>query len=76
MSTVGFGDFHPVNSFECMVCVFIFIFGNAIFAVIISNISVMFGQISDFYSDHQEEEEELSRFFGLIFRFNKRLNLN
>ena len=35
LSTVGFGDFHPLNSFERLVCAIILIFGNAIFGYII-----------------------------------------
>ena len=35
LSTVGFGDFHPENSYERLICAFIMVFGNAIFGYII-----------------------------------------
>ena len=41
MSTVGFGDFHPVNDFERVMCLMIFFFGNATFTIVIGNIVEM-----------------------------------
>ena len=41
LSTVGFGDYHPMNSFERIICVLIFIFGNGIFGFIIGEIMAM-----------------------------------
>ena len=41
LSTVGFGDFHPYNNFERLVCAFILLFGNAIFGYIIGNFTEM-----------------------------------
>jgi len=38
MSTVGFGDFHPMNDFERLQCIFIFIFGLMGFPIIIKDI--------------------------------------
>ena len=35
LSTVGFGDYHPENSYERLFCAFIMVFGNAIFGYII-----------------------------------------
>ena len=36
LSTVGFGDYHPKNSYERLFCAFIMVSGNAIFGYIIS----------------------------------------
>ena len=41
MSTVGFGDFHPVNDFERILCLMILIFGNATFTIVIGGIIEM-----------------------------------
>ena len=35
LSTVGFGDYHPTNSFERLVCATIILFGNGVFGLII-----------------------------------------
>lgn len=35
LSTVGFGDFHPLNSYERIICLCILVFGNAVFGYII-----------------------------------------
>lgn len=35
LSTVGFGDFHPINNFERMFCAMILLIGNAIFGYVL-----------------------------------------
>ena len=37
LSTVGFGDFHPTNDIERIICAFILLFGVAIFSIVMSN---------------------------------------
>lgn len=34
LTTVGFGDLHPLSDFERLACSFIFIFGTAIFSYV------------------------------------------
>jgi len=41
MSTVGFGDFHPENDIERVLCLMILIFGNATFTIVIGGIIEM-----------------------------------
>ena len=35
LSTVGFGDLHPVNNFERIFCAIILLIGNAIFGYVL-----------------------------------------
>ena len=71
MSTVGFGDLHPENDFERIVCLFIFLFGNGIFAMIIQDMLQMFELIKCFNKEN-ERTEDLNKFFNLLCRYNKR----
>lgn len=54
MSTVGFGDIYPMSDFERIVCIFILVFGVAIFSMIMGNfISI----IEEFHSFNDELDE-------------------
>lgn len=37
LTTVGFGDYHPKSDFERLLCLFILMFGVAIFSYIMGN---------------------------------------
>jgi hypothetical protein len=70
LSTVGFGDFHPLNSYERALTAIVLLFGVAVFSIVMGN----FIEISDaFLSMNQEfdDGDKLSRFFGLLKKFNK-----
>jgi len=54
MSTVGFGDLHPMNDFERIICLFIFIIGNGVFAMIIQDIVQMFEIMKEFDKIHED----------------------
>lgn len=65
LSTVGFGDFHPVNNFERLLCAIIILFGNAIFGFIIGMFNEMISEMKSFESE-MEDAEALNSFFTLI----------
>ena len=75
MSTVGFGDLHPMNEFECIVCLFIFIIGNGTFAIIIQDIVEMIEIFKD-YDKENDEGERLNKFFNLLVRYNRRMPID
>ena len=69
LSTVGFGDYHPKSNFERVICAAILLFGVAIFSYMMG----IFIEILDKYQHLNadlDEGDELSKFFGLIKRFN------
>lgn len=69
LSTVGFGDFHPVNNFERILCAIIILFGNAIFGFIIGMFNEMISEMKAFESE-MEDAEALNSFFTLIQKLN------
>ena len=77
LSTVGFGDLHPMNSFERLCCVVIFIFGNGIFGFIIGEIMEMVDRIQK-YNLENDDMDSLNKFFNLISKYNyhKQLDRN
>jgi hypothetical protein len=70
LSTVGFGDLHPLNGYERALTALVLLFGVAVFSIVMGN----FIEISDsFLSMNQEfdDGDNLSKFFGLLKKFNK-----
>lgn len=48
LSTVGFGDYHPTNSYERLICAGIIYIGNMIFGLIIGMFNGMIDEIKYF----------------------------
>lgn len=48
LSTVGFGDFNPKSDFERLICMFILMFGVAIFSYIMGNFIQIVEQVRAF----------------------------
>uniref|UniRef100_A0A7S3FW38 Cyclic nucleotide-binding domain-containing protein n=1 Tax=Strombidium rassoulzadegani TaxID=1082188 RepID=A0A7S3FW38_9SPIT len=69
LSTVGFGDYHPRSNAERGICAFILLIGVAIFSYIMGNFIEILISIQDLNNDF-DEGESLSKWFGLIKRFN------
>ena len=69
LSTVGFGDYHPVNNFERITCAIIILFGNAIFGYIIGKFNDMIQEMKAFNME-MEDAEKLNSFFTLIQKLN------
>jgi hypothetical protein len=70
LSTVGFGDFHPMSNTERLFMAFGMLFGVAIFSVIMGNFIEMLNKIDDF-NEEFNEGELLARFFGILKAFNR-----
>lgn len=74
LSTVGFGDYHPRSNTERILCAFVLLFGVAIFSYIMGN----FIEILDIYKaldDDLDDGDNLSKFFGLIKKFNGHVDI-
>ena len=69
LSTVGFGDYHPVNNYERLICAIIILFGNAIFGYIIGMFNDMIQEMKEFNME-MEDAEKLNSFFTLIQKLN------
>ena len=70
LSTVGFGDFHPINEYEAAFTAAVLLFGVSIFSYLMGT----FIAISDSCIDLNEEfddGEELSKFFEIMKKYNK-----
>ena len=69
LSTVGFGDFHPVSDSERVVAAFLLLFGVAITSYIMENLNGMISALHNLQADF-EENDKLSLFMGTLERFN------
>ena len=62
LSTVGFGDFHPQNNGERILCSIILLFGVMIFSYVMGVFIEMISKFETFNTD-LAAEDELSKFF-------------
>lgn len=70
LSTVGFGDIKPITNTERMIGSFILLFGVAVFSFIMGNFIEMLMEFKIVTSEN-EDNANLSKWFGLLARFNK-----
>jgi hypothetical protein len=70
LSTVGFGDFHPKSNTERLVISQFLMFGVAVFSYIMGNFIEILNKFKNFTAEN-DEGENLSKFFGVIKKFNK-----
>jgi hypothetical protein len=75
LSTVGFGDYYPTNSFERLICALIIMFGNGIFGLIIGMFNDMIAELKEFQSEI-EDSDNLNAFFSLMTKLNNSYPLN
>lgn len=75
MSTVGLGDLHARSDYERIFLAFIFLFGVLVFSIIMSNFSEILEKVAEINAD-LDEGDELTRFFGLLKKFNGGRNIN
>jgi hypothetical protein len=54
-TTVGYGDILPVNGYELIWAIFIYIFGVGVFSFILSNLSSKFSEITRMDASNQEK---------------------
>ena len=71
LTTVGFGDFYPHSDLERLFVVFIFLIGIGTFSSFIGTFWEMLGKYNDLNS-YYEDYDNLSRFFGVLEKFNWR----
>jgi hypothetical protein len=69
LTTVGFGDLHPKTDFERLFIAFGLMFGVSIFSYLMGTFIEMFDRYRN-HNDSNEEADSLSRFFGILKRFN------
>lgn len=60
-TTVGYGDILPVNYFELVLCLFIIVFGVAVFSYILSNLSSQFSEITRSNAMNQERIQQIDQ---------------
>lgn len=70
LATVGYGDYHPVNDIERLICSFILLFGVAVFSFIMGNFIEILMSFKIVTAEN-EESENLTKWLGLLARFNK-----
>jgi hypothetical protein len=75
LSTVGLGDYHPRSDFERILVSIILFFGVAIFSYIMGNFAEILSEFKS-YNDELEEGELLTKFFGVLVKFNGYQHLN
>ena len=69
LSTVGFGDYHPVSDVERILGAFVLLFGVAIFSIVMQNFVDILTNLNEFNAE-LSEGDELSKFLGTIKKFN------
>ena len=70
LATVGYGDYYPVSNTERLIGSFIILFGVAVFSFIMGNFIDMLQEFR-FVTSENEENAKLTKWFGLLARFNK-----
>ena len=75
LSTVGFGDYHPKNSFERLWIALILLFGVATFSYVLGELLDIITKFSEFDRDY-EEAYQLAKFFGTLQKFNENIPIS
>lgn len=70
LTTVGYGDFYPVSNTEILVWSFVLLFGVTVFSFIMGNFIEMLMNFKIVTAEN-EDHANLSKWFGLLARFNK-----
>lgn len=70
LATVGYGDYHPVSNTELIIGSFIILFGVAVFSFIMGNFIEMLMEFKVVTAEN-EDSANLTRWFGMLARFNK-----
>lgn len=65
LSTVGLGDYTPKSNTERIFISFSLLFGVAIFSIVMANFIEILTKFKAFDED-LEQEDELSKFFGVL----------
>jgi hypothetical protein len=70
LASVGYGDLRPINNSERIVTAFIFLCGVAAFSFIMGNFVDMLNEFRTVTAEN-EDHAGLTKFFGLLARFNR-----
>jgi hypothetical protein len=70
LTTIGYGDYHPETTKERVLCTFVFIFGVVVFSFLMGNFIEILMEYKHVTADN-EDSGELTKFMGLLARFNK-----
>lgn len=70
LATVGYGDYYPVSNTERLIGSLIILFGVAVFSFIMGNFIDMLQEFRIATSEN-EDNAKLTKWFGLLARFNK-----
>ena len=74
LSTVGFGDFHPVNTQEKIVTAFIMLVGVSVFSFIMGSLIEILHQYRDMHKNG--DGSDLTQWLSLLAHFNGSKPLN
>lgn len=69
LSTVGFGDLSPRSDGERVLCILIFIMGNAVFSLILGTFIDIIDTYKEFAAEY-EDDMNLLRFYSTLAHFN------
>jgi len=75
LSTIGFGDLHPRSDPERILMAILMLGGVAVFSYVMGNFIEILDKII-FMTHPLEEADMLSKFFGLLIRFNRNQQLD
>ena len=70
LATIGYGDYHAISSEERIISSFILLFGVAVFSFIMGNFIEILMSFKHVTAEN-EESEDLTKWLGLLARFNK-----
>jgi hypothetical protein len=75
LSTVGFGDYHPKSNAERIFCAVVLVSGVIIFSVVMGTFIEMI-QVYNILNEDIDESDDLTRFFGLIKKYNNNRDID
>lgn len=75
LSTIGYGDFHPVSKIERFVASFILLIGVALFSFIMGNFIEILLNYKTITADNNESED-LTKWLNVLAKFSKTRKLN
>jgi hypothetical protein len=75
LSTVGFGDYHPKSNAERIFCAVVLVSGVIIFSVVMGTFIEMI-QVYNILNGDIDESDDLTRFFGLIKKYNNNRDID
>lgn len=69
LSTIGLGDFHPITSYERILCSFLFLIGVVLFSYALGQLQNTL-EDGEFIYRGEEDERLIESFFGLLRYLN------